>query len=35
VSFGGSSVSGAHGGPGTVFLRDVRSKRPFTQLRLV
>ena len=35
LAFGGSSLPGAYGGPGTVFLRDIRSKRPFTQLRLV
>lgn len=33
-AFGGSSVSGAYGGPGTVFLQDIRSKRPFKQLRI-
>lgn len=34
LAFGGSSLPGAYGGPGTVFLLDIRSKRPFTQLRL-
>lgn len=33
LAFGGDSVPRRYGGPGTVFLKDVRSKRPFTQLR--
>ena len=34
LAFGGSSSSGTYGGPGTVFLQDIRAKKPFTQLRL-
>lgn len=29
---GGLSVGGAHGGPGTVYIREVRSSRYYTQL---
>ena len=29
---GGSSIGGRFGGPGTLYLQDVRNKRPFTRL---
>ena len=34
AAVGGNSLPGSYGGPGTVFLQDIRSKRPFTQLRI-
>ena len=31
-AFGGLSSTGHPGGPGTVYIRDIRSKRPYSQL---
>lgn len=34
VVFGGSATQGHFGGPGTVFVQEIRDKRPFSQLWL-
>ena len=34
LAFGGTSGQSSYGGPGTVFLQDIRVKRPYTQLRI-
>ena len=34
LAFGGTSAQSSFGGPGTVFLQDIRFKRPYTQLHI-
>ncbi|KAK3724602.1 hypothetical protein QZH41_005193 [Actinostola sp. cb2023] len=34
LTYGGTSSGGNHGGPGTLFIRDMRSLRPYTLLRI-